>query len=179
MIRINLLPWREEKRKMQQKIYGYLIFLLMIFVSLLYMAMHFYLQRLIQHLENTNRYLQAQLIHHQDEIEKIKSLERRCQLLLNANQRIAPFRYSQDFLILLLDHLFAHVPKEIVLQKIAMNNAKVQLQGQTLSMVALSEWIHYFPKARLVQIAHPLNATVFNFLIEANQVEDNSITNAK
>ena len=76
MAHINLLPWRAERRKQQQKEFGALALFAAIVAGVIFFLVHTYMQGLIQYQNDRNQYLRNEITILDKKIAKIKELDK-------------------------------------------------------------------------------------------------------
>lgn len=138
MIRINLLPHREEKRKARQQqmlfITGGVAVLGALTVLLGYIA----IAGLIDHQNNNNQYLQGEITKLNKEIEEIKALKDKTRSLLDRKKVVEDLQADRAEAVHLFDQMVRLLPEGIYLKGIKQNGKIVNIQGYAQSNARVS-----------------------------------------
>ena len=138
MIRINLLPHREEKRKARrQQFYGLLgmvsvLALLMVFLGYTIISGYIAAQ------EAKNALLKKEIAVLDQQIEEIKRLKEQTQALLSRKQVIESLQRDRAEAVRLLSELVKQMPEGVYLQSIRQDGAKLTLTGFAQSNARVS-----------------------------------------
>jgi len=138
MIRINLLPHREEKRKARrQQFYGLLgmvTVLAMLIVFLVYTIIAGY----ISAQESKNGLLKKEIAVLDQQIEQIKRLKEQTQALLSRKQVIESLQRDRAEAVRLLSELVKQMPEGVYLRSIKQDGTRVSLAGYAQSNARVS-----------------------------------------
>lgn len=151
MTRINLLPWREEKRELEKKqFYAMLIGgmgVALFIVSLFYI----HTNSLISEQELVNQRLNAEITNFNHQITQISALKKLRQALISRMNIIRNLQSTRLLTVHLLDELVHVLPDGVYLTKIERNGDSVNIFGRADSNTNVSnlmrkiernEWIH-------------------------------------
>ena len=138
MIRINLLPHREEKRKARQQqmlfISGGVAALGVLSVLLVYMA----ISAMINDQAGNNQYLKSEITKLNTEIEEIKALKDKTRSLLERKKVVEDLQANRAEAVHLFDQMVRLLPEGIYLKGIKQNGKVVNIQGYAQSNARVS-----------------------------------------
>jgi len=138
MIRINLLPHREEKRKARQQqmlfITGGVAVLGALSVLLGYLA----IAGLIDHQNSNNQYLTGEITKLNKEIEEIKALKDKTRSLLDRKKVVEDLQADRAEAVHLFDQMVRLLPEGIYLKGVKQTGKVVNIQGYAQSNARVS-----------------------------------------
>lgn len=138
MIRINLLPHREQKRKARIRRFSVLaaasVVAGVVITGLAYAAIG--AQISIQ--EERNAFLDAENVKLDKQIAEIETLKRERQLLLDRKKVVERLQSNRAEAVLILDQLVRQVPEGIYFTKVAQTDDVVELTGYAQSSARVS-----------------------------------------
>ena len=141
MPRINLLPWREERRKARQVQFNILMGVVaaagLFTVGLMYLGM----DALIASQNARNQFLEDQGKLMDQKIAKIKDLQDTKQSLLARMQIIQQLQQSRPIVVHLFDQLVKTLPPGVYLTSITQNGAVLNIQGTAESSARVSTYL--------------------------------------
>ncbi|HEY1991943.1 MAG TPA: PilN domain-containing protein, partial [Gammaproteobacteria bacterium] len=141
MARINLLPWREERRKARQTQFNILAGVVAgagaFTVAVLYLGMN----TAISIQKERNDYLTQQIALEDNQIEKIKGLQDTKQALLARMQVIQQLQQSRPIVVHLFDQLVKTLPPGVFLTGVAENGDSLTLDGVAESSARISTYL--------------------------------------
>jgi len=141
MARINLLPWREERRKLRQRQFNVVLVVVgaagLFTVFLAWAGM----DNAISTQNARNDYLNGQIKLMDDKIAKIKDLEDTKQRLLARMQIIEQLQASRPIEVHLFDQLVKTLPPGVYLTSVAQNGTQLSLQGVAESSARVSTYL--------------------------------------
>lgn len=141
MARINLLPWRAERRKHRQKeFFGMLGAAAVAGVLISFLIITFY-ARQISGQESRNSYLQSQIDLVQKQLSEIKQLDEKKAKLLKRKEIIEKLQSDRSQMVHLFDSLVRTIPDGVVLTSIKQEGEKLTLQGRTQSTSRVSTYM--------------------------------------
>ena len=141
MAKINLLPWRAERRKRRQsEFYGMLGAAALVAV-LLAMLVNGYYGAQIEGQAARNTYLQNQITTLDEQIKEIEELDKNKARLLARKQVIEELQSSRSQMVHLFDELVRTVPDGIRLSSIQQTGDLLTLAGRTQSNARVSAYM--------------------------------------
>ena len=133
MIRINLLPHREEKRKARQKQFATLAaFAAMIALSVAGL-LWFVFDSQVKNQEGRNKYLTSEIAKLDKEIEEIRKIREETASLLAKKQVVEGLQSNRSDPVYLLDQLLRQLPEGLYLKSIKQTGVKVNVTGYAQS----------------------------------------------
>lgn len=147
MVKINLLPWREERRQQLTKEF-YIMLGISAAVALLIFALayYFYTQS-IQFQNNRNAYLTTEIQKLDAQIAEIKELESRKAGLIARQQVIEELQASRTQMVHLFDELVKTIPNGVFLEKITQQADRISLEGYSQSHSRVSDYMRRLEKS--------------------------------
>lgn len=141
MARINLLPWRAERRKQRQReFYGMLGFAAVAGV-LLSLLCWFYYDRQISGQNERNAFLEAEIAKVQEQNKEIERLDRQKDRLLARKKVIEELQGKRSQMVHLFDSLVRTVPDGVVLTALKQEGDILTLEGRTQSNARVSTYM--------------------------------------
>jgi len=158
MIRINLLPWREARRKAQRQHLGMLGGMVAVLGLLIVGAVHLTIAGYISVQSDRNEFLKRENVRLDKEIEEIRKLKTEIAALLARKQVIERLQTDRAQAVYLLQELVQQVPDGVYLKGIKQTGLKVNLVGYAQSNARVSTLMRnlgaspYLEKPDLVEI---------------------------
>ena len=138
MMRINLLPHREIRRKQQQKQFFTALGLTAIVGALMAYGVYFLLDEKHDNQVNRNKYLTAEIAKVDKEIEEINRLKEQTASLLARKQVVETLQANRADTVHLLDQLVRQLPDGMYLRAVKQQGTKVTINGVTQSQARVS-----------------------------------------
>ena len=138
MIRINLLPHREEKRKRrQQQFFG--IFAFSVVIGLVAAAaVWFFLDQQVEQQAANVAYMKGEISKLDKQIEEIRKIREETASLLAKKQVVEGLQSNRSEPVQLLDQLLRQLPEGIYLKAIKQTGVKVNVLGYAQSNARVS-----------------------------------------
>ena len=158
MIRINLLPWREARRKAHNLQFYILMGMVAGLAASIVLLVHGYYATRISTQTERNRFLKDENTKLDKEIEEIKKLKEGIQALLSRKQVIETLQADRAQTVYLLEQLVRQTPDGVYLRSIKQTGPKVNLTGYAQSNARVStlmrnlEALPYLGNPDLVEI---------------------------
>ena len=138
MIRINLLPWREARRKAHNLQFYILMGMVAGLAASIVLLVHGYYATRISTQTERNRFLKDENTKLDKEIEEIKKLKEEIQALLSRKQVIETLQADRAQTVYLLEQLVRQTPDGVYLKSIKQTGSKVNLTGYAQSNARVS-----------------------------------------
>lgn len=158
MIRINLLPHREEKRKARrQQFYGLLV-MVSVLAGLIVFLTYSIIEGYISSQEERNSFLKSEIVILDKQIDEIKRLKEQTQALLARKQIIESLQRDRAEAVRLLSELVKQMPEGVYLRSIKQDNTRISLAGYAQSSARVSTLMRnieaspWLEKPQLVEI---------------------------
>lgn len=141
MARINLLPWREERRKLRNREAQTLFMLTAFAAVLIVIAIIFQYNQMIKNQDRRNQILTEEIRKVDEKIKEIEALEKTRSKLLQRKQIIEQLQASRSRMVHLFDDLVRTIPEGVRLQSIKQNGDLLTLEGFAESNARVSEYM--------------------------------------
>ena len=183
MIRINLLPWREARRKAHNLQFYILMAMVAGLAGSIVLLVHGYYATRISIQDERNRFLKNENVKLDKEIAEIKKLKEEIQSLLSRKRVIETLQADRAQTVYLLEQLVRQTPDGVYLSSVRQKGAKVNLTGYAQSNARVSTLMRNFEASDflsnpvLVEIKavnvnnRRLSQFVMNVSIKPQQVE--------
>jgi type IV pilus assembly protein PilN len=141
MARINLLPWRAERRKLRQKEFLTMLGLSAIAGVVLWFLINMYYNNQISGQNDRNTYLQDQITQVDKQISEITELDKKKSKLLARKQVIEQLQANRSQMVHLFDSLVRTIPDGVILTSIKQDGDKLTLEGRSQSNARVSTYM--------------------------------------
>jgi type IV pilus assembly protein PilN len=158
MIRINLLPWRELKRKRQQKNFYVLAAIFVGIGAAIGFAIHTYLSDQIDDRVDRNAYIDSEIKKLDKQLEEIDQLKAKIDELLQRKKVVEALQANRAGAVQLLDQLVRQMPDGVYLKGVAQKGDRVVVSGFAQSNARVSTFMRnlenssYLEKPSLIEI---------------------------
>ena len=141
MARINLLPWRAERRKQRQKEFGIMLALSALGAVLLSFIIISYYSGQISGQNERNAFLRDQITEVDKKITEIEELDRKKAKLLARKEVIEQLQSNRSQMVHLFDSLVRTIPDGAVLTSIKQDESQLTLEGKAQSNARVSTYM--------------------------------------
>lgn len=141
MIRINLLPHREEKKASHRRRFQILGLLMVIGTVAICAVVYMTIEGMISNQQERNQHLQDTNAKLDQEIQAIDSLNQKKAELLNRKKLVESLQKSRGDAVRMFDQLIRQTPDGIYLSKVEQINNQLTLQGYGLSNARVSDYM--------------------------------------
>ena len=141
MAKINLLPWRAERRQQRQKQFYTLLGVVAVAAVLAVFGVKMYYDSLIEAQQARNPYLQNEIKLVDAKIKEIDELDRKRADLLQRKQVIEELQANRSLMVHLFDELVRTIPEGVRLSSIKQAGTVLTLEGLTQSNARVSSYI--------------------------------------
>ena len=138
MSHINLLPWREQRRKEQQKEFAVLTALCAVAAVVVVFFAHVHVNGLIEHQQARNAYLQNEIRILDRQIAEIRDLEATRQALIDRMNIIQELQASRPVVVRLFDEMVTTLPDGTYLTAIEQRGSNLTIRGRAESNARIS-----------------------------------------
>ena len=158
MIRINLLPHREEKRKARRQQFYSLLGMVTVLGALIVFLVYTVISGYISKQESKNEFLKQKIAVLDKEIEQIKRLKEQTQALLARKQVIESLQRDRAETVRLLSELVKQMPEGVYIRSLRQEGVKISLGGYAQSNARVSTLMRnieaspWLEKPRLIEI---------------------------
>jgi type IV pilus assembly protein PilN len=141
MGRINLLPWRAERRKLRQKEFVTMLGLAALAGVVLWFLVNTYYNNQISGQNERNAYLQDQIKQVDTQIKQIEELDKKKAKLLARKEVIEQLQANRSQMVHLFDSLVRTIPDGVTLTSIKQEGDKLTLSGRSQSNARVSTYM--------------------------------------
>lgn len=181
MARINLLPWRETRRREQQKEFFTLMGLAAALCAAVVLLTHFNINGRIDSQEDRNQFLTNEIKILDGQIEEIKKLDSTRQALIERMDVIQNLQATRPGVVHLFDELVKTLPEGVHLSSLKQSANSLQLSGQAESNARVSsymrkiqdsEWLAS-PSLGVIETRDTNRSRISSFTMTAKQINPN------
>lgn len=141
MPRINLLPWREERRKERQQAFVVMLVATVIAGAAVVFIANLHVGQLIANQETRNQYLRNEISLVDKKIAEIKELQSTKQSLIARMQVIERLQKSRPQIVHLFDELVRTLPNGVYLTSIVQKGDSLEIRGVAESSARVSAYM--------------------------------------
>ena len=138
MIRINLLPHREEAKKAKREQFYVLTGLVSILAALIVFAVYTLIDGQINLQAGNNDFLKQEIAVLDKQLDQIKRLKEQTQALLSRKQVIENLQRDRGETVYLLSEMVKQVPEGVYIRTLKQESLKVSLTGYAQSNARVS-----------------------------------------
>ena len=158
MMRINLLPHREEKRKERQKQFAVLAGIIAALGLAVAALLWFLFDGQVDNQKNRNKYLNDEIAKLEKQIDEIKKIREETASLLAKKQVVEGLQSNRSEPVYLLDQLLRQLPEGLYLKSIKQAGTKINVTGYAQSNARVSAFMRnieaspYLENPNLIEI---------------------------
>lgn len=141
MVKINLLPWREEQRAQQKQDFIKAIALAVLSTALIFSGVHLYVDGLKAYQEQRNKIIQDEMALLDIKIAQIKTIEEQKAKLLIKIDLIQKLQESRPEIVHLFDELPRVTPDGVYLSKFTQVGGDLTFEGKSQSNARVSAFM--------------------------------------
>lgn len=187
MARINLLPWRETRRREQQKEFFTLMGIAAALCAVVVLLTHFEINGRINHQERRNLYLTNEIKILDDKIKEIKKLDSTRQALIERMEVIQNLQAARPGIVHLFDELVATLPDGVHLTNLKQSDNNLQIAGKAESNARVSSYMRNIeesewmtsPSLGVIETKETELARISDFNLTATQANPNIKTDSE
>ena len=138
MIRVNLLPHREEARKRRQQQFGVLAGISLAIALLVAGAVWIFLDQQVTQQQTNVAYMKGEIAKLDKQIEEIRKIREETASLLAKKQVVEGLQSNRSEPVQLLDQLLRQLPEGVYLKNIKQVGPKVNISGYAQSNARVS-----------------------------------------
>lgn len=141
MAKINLLPWREERRKARQKEFVGMLGLAVVAGVLASVLVVTYFSGRISSQTSRNEYLRGEIVKVDGQIKEIEALDQKKSKLLARKEVIEQLQSNRSQMVHLFDSLVRTIPDGVALTTIKQEGDMLTLSGRSQSNARVSTYM--------------------------------------
>ncbi|HAU1151026.1 TPA: PilN domain-containing protein [Legionella pneumophila] len=138
MTEINLLPWREQKREQEKKLFTTMLLIGIIVAAAIVFLMNSYVSHLISNQTQRNQILQKEITALDEQIKEIKVLKQIREGLISRMSIVQNLQSTRTLMVHLFDELIKITPPGIYITKMQRERDVVTLWGYSESNTSIS-----------------------------------------
>jgi len=138
MIRVNLLPHREEKRKRRQQQFAVLASIAVVLGLLVAGTVWFFLDQGVDQQQRNVAYMKQEIDKLDKQIEEIRKIREETAALLAKKQVVEGLQSNRSEPVQLLDQLLRQLPEGVYLKQVKQTGRKVNIVGYAQSNARVS-----------------------------------------
>lgn len=151
MIRINLLPHREERRKALRQQFYALAGLVAVLAGVIWFVGYSLIDAMIERQAQKNNFLKGEIAVLDKQIEEIKKLKEQTESLLQRKQVIEALQANRTETVHLFNELAHQLPAGVYLKSIKQEGQKVTLAGYAQSNARVSTLMHNLDESPILE----------------------------
>lgn len=151
MIRVNLLPHREEKRQALRQQFYALSGLVAILAGLIWFVGYSFINNQIERQTEKNNFLKSEIAVLDKQIEEIRKLKEQTESLLQRKQVIESLQANRTETVHLFNELARQLPSGVYLKSIKQEGQKVTLVGNAQSNARVSTLMHNLDESPILE----------------------------
>lgn len=138
---INLLPWREMRRKEQQRQFFSIAGGAAVLMGVIVFYVHIHIGGLIEAQEQRNRFLEKEIAKVDEKIAEIRTLKAKKQQLLARMNIIQQLQTRRPEIVHVFDELVRAVPGGMYLTKVTQQGSSLVIEGVAQSNARISSFM--------------------------------------
>lgn len=175
--RINLLPWREDRRQQQKKEFvGMLVAALILGVGVVYAGDSYYQGR-IEYQERRNELLRSEIDKLDDRLQEISELKKTKKRLIQRMNVIQDLQKGRPQIVHLFEQLVTTLPEGLYLERINEQGDSLAIEGVAESNARVSDYMENLegspwltePNLSVVQVKDSQGTRVSQFTLSVKQ----------
>jgi type IV pilus assembly protein PilN len=152
MIKINLLPWREELRQQKQKDFNNAFLMWIMFAITIFVGIHFYFDNQKTYQNQRNKMLQDAIAVLDKNIIQIKNIEESKKHLLNKIKVIHDLQRSRPETVHLFHEIPQLTPDSLFITKLTRMDRNLTFEGKSQSNALVSAFMIAIENSNGLQI---------------------------
>ena len=178
MSKINLLPWREARRKELQNQFMVMLVIVALLAAASWGGVHFYHVQLIE-VQNTRiGYIEDQIKVVDKKIQEIKQLEKEKERLLSRMRAIEQLQGNRPLIVRLFDELVTSLPEGVTVTEIKQSGNGISIKGVAQSNARVSSFMRNLensdwlanPNLQVIKATDKQGVDISNFSLSFSQV---------
>jgi type IV pilus assembly protein PilN len=151
VIRVNLLPHREEKRKARRQQFYAMTGMVVVLVALIWLFGFLTIGRWITIQDEKNAFLKKEVAALDKDIAEIKRLKEQTEIMLSRNRVIEALQATRSETVHLFTELARQVPEGIYLKSAKQAGRKISLNGYAQANARVSELMNKLDASPLLE----------------------------
>jgi type IV pilus assembly protein PilN len=141
MARINLLPWRAERRKVREREFYMMLGMAAVAGVVVFIAAMMWMNARIENQDDRNAYLQQEIKEVEKRLDKIKELDKTRSRLLARKQVIEQLQANRSQMVHMFDELVRTIPDGVRLTSLKQVGDILTLEGVAQSNASVATYM--------------------------------------
>lgn len=138
MTEINLLPWREQKREHEKKVFTTMLLMAVVVAGVIVFLINYYADTLVDNQMVRNQTLEKEIVILDDQIREIKALKLVREGLISRMSIVQNLQATRTLMVHLFDELIKVMPSGVYVTKLDRQSDEVNLWGYSESNTNVS-----------------------------------------
>lgn len=147
MVKINLLPWREERRQQLTKEFYILLGIAAFIAVAAVFATQYVFSHNIDFQSKRVAKLETEIVRLNNEIKEIENLDEQREDLLARKKVIEELQSSRTQMVHLFDELVSTIPNGVFLESIKQNGNRISMEGYAQSHSRVSSYMRQLERS--------------------------------
>lgn len=147
MVRINLLPWRDIRRKERERQFYSILTGSAVLMGAIVLYVHLHINGLIDEQNNRNSYIESEIATVEKQIKEIEQLEAEKTRLLARMNVIQKLQSSRPVIVHMFDEIVNTLPEGVYLTSITQKKDVITLKGVAQSNARVSAFMRSIDKS--------------------------------
>jgi type IV pilus assembly protein PilN len=180
--KINLLPWREERRQEQKKQFVMMSLMTCVLSAAIVGLIHFQMQARIDYQLSRNRFMTNEIVKVDEEIKEISELQKVRRSLIERMEVIQDLQGSRPSIVHLFSEIVSTVPNGVYLKTLSQTAGNLLVNGEAESNARVStymrnlsssEWLKD-PNLTVIEIEDKTVNRISTFTLTVQQTSPNA-----
>ena len=180
--RINLLPWREERRQEQKKQFVMMTLMVCVLSAAIVGLIHFQMQAKIDYQLSRNRFMSNEIIKVDEEIKEISELQKVRRSLIERMEVIQDLQGSRPSIVHLFSEIVSTVPNGVYLKSLSQTGSNLLVNGEAESNARVSTYMRNLqasawmkdPNLTVIEIEDKTVNRISTFILTVKQTSPNA-----
>ena len=182
MTRINLLPWREERRQELKKQFAFMAIISCVLAAAIIGLVHMQMQANIDYQLSRNRFMNNEISKLDEEIKEISDLQKVRRNLIERMEVIQDLQGSRPSIVHLFTEIVSTVPNGVYLETLAQTGSNLLITGEAESNARVSTYMRNLqasawlkdPNLTVIEIEDKTVNRVSSFTLTVKQTSPNA-----
>lgn len=163
-VRINLLPWREERRKRQNIEFWTIAGAIAILAALIALGVSMFFQSKVDYQNARNQYLESEIVVLDSKLKKIKELEKKKKDLEARMKVIEKLQGNRSEVVHLFQEILTALPDGVWLKSMTQTDSKVNISGFAESNARVSAFMRNLDESAWIKLPDLISISSANEL---------------
>jgi type IV pilus assembly protein PilN len=141
MAKINLLPWREERRRQLRTEFFSYMGIAALATAGVFLLFYLYIGQLIDYQNSRNKFLEGQIAQLDKKIEEINELEKKKESLIQRMEAVQQLQTNRPVIVHMFDELVTTLPEGVFITEITQKGSVITIKGVARSNARVSNYM--------------------------------------